>query len=112
MQVRTGRWDIPGRPIVILIDYNNMYPCRNELFTDMWNWFGVDSLPAYGDYDESCILAYASALVIESFYKYIRGENLKVIAQKRGLSVNSLISEMAWDFVEDWKIKYENVRST
>lgn len=39
-------------------------------------------------------------------------ENLKVIAQKRGLSVNSLISEMAWDFVEDWKIKYENVRST
>ena len=57
-----------------------MYPCRNELFTDMWNWFGVDSLPAYGDYDESCIFAYASALVIESFYKYIRGENLKVIA--------------------------------
>ena len=46
----------------------------------MWNWFGVDSLPAYGDYDESCIFAYASALVIESFYKYIRGENLKVIA--------------------------------
>ena len=80
LQVRTGRWDIPGRPIVILIDYNNMYPCRNELFTDMWNWFGVDSLPAYGDYDESCIFAYASALVIESFYKYIRGENLKVIA--------------------------------
>lgn len=27
LQVRTGRWDIPGRPIVILIDYNNMYPC-------------------------------------------------------------------------------------
>ena len=80
LQVRTGRWDIPGKPIVILIDYNNMYPFRNELFTDMWNWFRVDSLPAYGDYDESCIFAYASALVIESFYKYIRGENLKVIA--------------------------------
>ena len=80
LQVRTGRWDIPGKPIVILVDYNNMYPCRNELFTDMWNWFRVDSLPAYGDYDESCIFAYASALVIESFYKYIRGENLKVIA--------------------------------
>lgn len=25
------------------------------------------------------------------------------IAKKRGLSVNALITEMAWDFVEYWK---------
>jgi len=30
-------------------------------------------------------------------------EELKAIAKNRGLSVNSLISEMAWDFVEAWK---------
>ena len=35
-------------------------------------------------------------------------EELNRIAKKRGLSVNSLISEMAWDFVEDWKSKYSN----
>lgn len=34
-------------------------------------------------------------------------EDLKAIAKKRGLSVNSLISEMVWDFVETWKEKYE-----
>lgn len=34
-------------------------------------------------------------------------EDLKAIAKKRGLSVNSLISEMAWDFVETWKARYE-----
>ena len=34
-------------------------------------------------------------------------EDLKVIARKRGLSVNALVSEMAWDFVEDWKRKYK-----
>lgn len=34
-------------------------------------------------------------------------EDLNVIAKKRGLSVNSLISEMAWDFVEDWNLKHE-----
>lgn len=33
-------------------------------------------------------------------------EDLKNIAKKRGLSINSLISEMAWDFVEDWKLKH------
>jgi predicted transcriptional regulator len=25
------------------------------------------------------------------------------IAKSRGLSVNSVISEMAWDFVDEWK---------
>lgn len=33
-------------------------------------------------------------------------EDLKNIAKKRGLSINSLVSEMAWDFVEAWKLKH------
>lgn len=37
---------------------------------------------------------------------------LNIIAKKRGLSINSLISEMAWDFVEDWKLKYGNLNPT
>lgn len=35
-------------------------------------------------------------------------DNLLIIAQKRGLSINALISEIAWEFVEDWKAKYAN----
>lgn len=35
-------------------------------------------------------------------------EYLNEIAKRRGLSINSLISEMAWDFVEDWKQKRKN----
>lgn len=34
-------------------------------------------------------------------------EDIKAIAKKRGLSVNALISEIAWDFVENWKTRYE-----
>ncbi|HAC22241.1 MAG TPA: glycosyl transferase, partial [Porphyromonadaceae bacterium] len=34
----------------------------------------------YGDYDESCIFAYAAALVIESYYRYYHLENKKVVA--------------------------------
>ena len=37
-------------------------------------------------------------------------EELNLIAKKRGLSVNSLIVEMAWDFVEQWKDKYKSIR--
>lgn len=41
----------------------------------------------------------------------VLAEDLNAIAKKRGLSVNALISEMAWSFVEDWKIKYEDCRN-
>ena len=80
LQVRAGRWNIPGKPVVILVDYSQMFDVRNELYANMWNEYGVDSLYAYGDYDESCIFSYASARVIESLYKYIGGENYKVVA--------------------------------
>lgn len=33
-------------------------------------------------------------------------DELYEIAKAKGLSVNSLISEMVWDFVEAWKEKY------
>ena len=78
--VRTGRWNIPGKPLVILVDFRNMYVHKNELYGHMWEWFGVDSLHAYGDYDESCVFAYAAARVIESFYRFVEGEKKNVIA--------------------------------
>ena len=37
----------------------------------MWEWYGVNSIAAYGDYDEGCIFAYAAAVVIESLYKHV-----------------------------------------
>ena len=80
MKVKVGRWNVPGRPVVILVDYQSLYPYKNDLYGEMWNRYGVNSLPAYGDYDESCIFAYASALVIESFYKFIHGDKFNVIA--------------------------------
>lgn len=38
-------------------------------------------------------------------------EELKSIAKKRGLSINALISEIAWDFVEAWKAHCEIKRN-
>ena len=78
MKVRVGRWDIPGKPIVILVDFKSLFTYKDILYAEMWNRFSVDSLHAYGDYDESCMFAYASALVIESIYRYegLSGKNV------------------------------------
>ena len=80
VQVRVGRWDVPGKPIAVLVKYDALYPYKNELYAEMWNRFGVDSLHAYGDYDESCMFAYAAALVIESIVEWKEQPGLRAIA--------------------------------
>lgn len=80
MKVRVGRWKVPGRPIAILVDYKSLFVYKNELYADMWNRYHVDSLHAYGDYDESCMFAYGAALVIESIMLYRRGQVHHAIA--------------------------------
>lgn len=81
LSVRVGRWNIPGNPIVILVDFNAYFSQKNEIYADMWNLYQVDSLHAYGDYDESSMFAYASGKVIESFYKFNLTETDSVVAQ-------------------------------
>ena len=80
VRVRVGRWDVPGKPLAVLVTYDALYPYKNELYAEMWERYGVDSLHAYGDYDESCMFAYAAALVIESIVKWKDNPQMKVVA--------------------------------
>ena len=70
LQVRVGRWKIPGEPIAILIDFVPFFEKKNEIYAWLWEHYQVDSLHAYGDYDEASMFSYAAALVVESFYKW------------------------------------------
>ena len=80
VKARVGRWDVPGKPLAVLVTYDALYPYKNELYADMWSRFGVDSLHAYGDYDESCMFAVAAAMVIESIVKWKDDTDMKVVA--------------------------------
>ena len=68
--VKVGRWDIPGRPIAVLVDFKPYYERKNEIYTRLWEDFQVDSLHAYGDYDEASMFSYAAGLVAEQLYLY------------------------------------------
>lgn len=80
LKIRIGRWQVPGKPIAILVEYDDFYAIKNDIYAHMWHRYGVDSMHAQGDYDESCMFAYATAKVIESFYKFHKLENKNVIA--------------------------------
>ena len=68
LNIRIGRWTIPGTPIAVLVDFRPYFSMKNELYGSLWEDFRVDSLHAYGDYDEASMFSYAAALVVEHFY--------------------------------------------
>ena len=79
LKVRVGRWTVPGEPVAILVDFNPYFEKKDEIYGWLWEHYSVDSLHAYGDYDEASMFSYAAALVVESYYNYYLDSSKKVI---------------------------------
>lgn len=79
ISVRVGHWNIPGNPIVFLVDFHPFFERKNKLYTLAWEHYQVDSLHAYGDYDEASMFAYAAGKTVKSFYLYYLSRQDKVI---------------------------------
>lgn len=74
VDVRVGRWDIPGKPIVVLVKFDGMYAVKDSFYGEMWRLYGVDSLHAYGDYDEACAFSHAAGIVAESLVSFFQAQ--------------------------------------
>lgn len=79
LAVRLGRWCVPGEPVAVLVDFNQYYKDKNQIYTWLWEHYGVDSLHAYGDYDEASMFSFGAAKVVESFYRFYLDEATKVV---------------------------------
>ncbi len=79
LHVRVGRWKVPGRPVAVLVDFNPFFARKNEIYTWLWEQYQVDSLHAYGDYDEASMFSYAAGRVVESFYRYYKLDDSRVV---------------------------------
>ena len=71
LRVRVGRWTIPGEPIAVLVDFKPFFEQKNDIYAWAWQNYGVDSLHAYGDYDEASMFSWAAGKVVESLYRFI-----------------------------------------
>lgn len=80
ISVRVGRWNIPGKPIVVLVKFDGMFKLKDYYYGEMWSRYGVDSLHGYGDYDEACCFALAAGAVIESICNHKRLRHKNVLA--------------------------------
>ena len=81
LRIRIGRWNIQGHPTAILVDFKQFLTDQNNILTEFWKRFGVDSITGNWDYKESALFGYAAGRVIESFYKHNLSPADKVVAQ-------------------------------
>lgn len=70
LNIKVGRWTVPGDPVAVLVDFQPFFANKDEIYTQLWEKYKVDSLHAYGDYDEASMFSYAAAKVVESYYKH------------------------------------------
>ena len=80
LRVKTGRWNIAGKPIVILLDFTPYFGQQNEIFAGFWETYKLDSITGQWDYVEPALFGYAAGKLIESFTTFYH-EHHNIIAQ-------------------------------
>ncbi|WP_440135469.1 alpha-glucan family phosphorylase, partial [Chitinophaga sancti] len=70
LHIKTGRWDLEGSPIVILVDFSSFYNKKNEIFGDLWTRYRLDSISGQWDYIDPALFGYAAGAVIHSYYNF------------------------------------------
>jgi len=80
LRVKTGRWNIAGKPIVFLIDFTQYFGQQNEIFAKYWETYKLDSITGQWDYVEPALFGYAVGKVIESFTSFYH-DRQNIVAQ-------------------------------
>src|ERR1035437_5693300 len=79
--LKIGRWNISGNPIVVIVDFMNFVPQKDNIFKKFWELYKLDSLAGQWDYIEPALFGYAAGKVIESFTHFHLSIRDKVVAQ-------------------------------
>ncbi len=81
LRIKVGRWNVMGKPIVILIDFSTFITQKDTIFASFWEKYKLDSLSGQWDYIEPALFGYASGKVIESFVRFHTSLRQQVVAQ-------------------------------
>ena len=80
LRIRIGRWNIPGKPVAVLIDFTPFFAKKDKIFANFWETYQLDSLTGGWDYVEPALFGYTAGRVIESFYNFHLSASEKIIA--------------------------------
>lgn len=80
IRIRTGCWNIPGTPKVLLVDFSNYISQKDAILYKFWEEYKLDSLAGQWDYIEPALFGYATGKAIESFVNFNLSVHDKTIA--------------------------------
>ena len=80
LKLRTGRWNIPGKPIVILVDFSPLFAIKDQIFKWLWSKNKLDSLLGGWNYIEPALFGIATGKVIENFSRFYVQPNERPLA--------------------------------
>ncbi|MDR1056185.1 MAG: alpha-glucan family phosphorylase [Prevotellaceae bacterium] len=81
LRIRTGKWNISGKTIVILVDFTTFFSEKDNIFKSLWEQYKLDSISGQWDYIEPALFGYASGKVIESYVRFHCSFRDRIIAQ-------------------------------
>lgn len=81
LSVRIGRWNVPGKPVALLVDFTPLFAEKDAIYQAAWDCFQVDSLHAYGDYDEASMFSVAAGRVAECLCDKCLPSEAKIVYQ-------------------------------
>ncbi|HNW76612.1 MAG TPA: alpha-glucan family phosphorylase [Bacteroidales bacterium] len=81
LRLRIGRWNIPGDPVTILVDFTPFFPVKDAILTKLWETYKLDSISGGWDYLEPALFGYVAGKVIESFYEFNLSGLDRIVAQ-------------------------------
>ena len=81
LDCRIGRWMVPGEPVAVLVDFSPLFQEKNTIYAKAWELFHVDSIRAYGDYDEASMFSVAAGRFVEAVVKECLKPTAKVVYQ-------------------------------
>ncbi len=81
LKMRVGRWkNIVGNPIVVLVSFSHLIPRKDQILSELWEEYKVDSMGTGWDYVEPVLFGYAAYQVVASFHKHVLKTPKRVIA--------------------------------
>ncbi len=81
LKFKIGRWNIAGKPIVVLVDFTTFFAQKDLVFSNLWEKYRLDSISGQWDYVEPALFGVAAARIIQSFYEYNLSAHDRIIAQ-------------------------------
>jgi glycogen phosphorylase/synthase len=80
LRLKIGRWKVSGSPVTMLIDHSDFFSKKDDILSQLWDSYALDSLTGQWDYIEPTLFGYVVGKIIESFVKFNLSNRDKIVA--------------------------------